>query len=106
MRERVHGRAARQALGQILHDRHLVRRARCRGGSVLPLGRHVPRTRLEWASGHGALHAASRRWARVRMEERRNGMGTVTETRVIEGSETGFATTKFEALLNWAMKYS
>ena len=33
-------------------------------------------------------------------------MGTVTETRVIEGSETGFATTKFEALLNWAMKYS
>ncbi|MBK6514195.1 MAG: NADH-quinone oxidoreductase subunit NuoB [Polyangiaceae bacterium] len=32
-------------------------------------------------------------------------MGAVT-TRVIEGSETGFATTKFDALLNWAKKYS
>ena len=30
----------------------------------------------------------------------------MTETRVIEGSETGFATTKLEALLNWAKKYS
>ena len=30
----------------------------------------------------------------------------MTETRVFEGSEQGFATTKFEALLNWAKKYS
>jgi NADH-quinone oxidoreductase subunit B len=29
-----------------------------------------------------------------------------TETRVLEGSETGFATTRFEDLLNWARKYS
>ena len=29
-----------------------------------------------------------------------------TETRVLEGSETGFATTRFEDLLNWAKKYS
>ena len=29
-----------------------------------------------------------------------------TSVRVLEGSETGFATTKFEALLNWAKKYS
>ena len=33
-------------------------------------------------------------------------MGALTETRVIEGSEAGFATTKFEALLGWAQKYS
>jgi NADH-quinone oxidoreductase subunit B len=31
---------------------------------------------------------------------------TKTETRVIEGSEAGFATTKFDAVLNWAKKYS
>ena len=30
----------------------------------------------------------------------------MTETRVIEGSESGFATTKFSALLHWAQKYS
>ena len=30
----------------------------------------------------------------------------MSETRVIEGSESGFATTKFEALLHWAQKYS
>jgi len=29
-----------------------------------------------------------------------------TSVRVLEGSETGFATTKFDALLNWAKKYS
>jgi NADH-quinone oxidoreductase subunit B len=33
-------------------------------------------------------------------------MGALTETRVIEGSEAGFATTKFSALLGWAQKYS
>src|SRR5688572_3615304 len=30
----------------------------------------------------------------------------MTETRVIEGSEQGFATTRFDALLNWARRYS
>lgn len=29
-----------------------------------------------------------------------------TSVRVLEGSETGFATTKLDALLNWAKKYS
>lgn len=33
-------------------------------------------------------------------------MGELTTTRVLEGSEQGFATTKFDALLNWAKKYS
>lgn len=34
-------------------------------------------------------------------------MGEVkTTTRVLEGSETGFATTRVEDLLNWAKKYS
>jgi NADH-quinone oxidoreductase subunit B len=33
-------------------------------------------------------------------------MGALTETRVIEASEAGFATTKFEALLGWVQKYS
>jgi len=29
-----------------------------------------------------------------------------TETRILEGSEQGFATTRLDALLNWAKKYS
>ncbi len=33
-------------------------------------------------------------------------MGEVTRTVTIEGSEQGFATTKFDALLSWARKYS
>jgi NADH-quinone oxidoreductase subunit B len=33
-------------------------------------------------------------------------MGELTSTRVLEGSEAGFATTRFDALLNWAKKYS
>lgn len=33
-------------------------------------------------------------------------MGELTQTRVIDGSEQGFATTKLDALLNWARKYS
>jgi NADH-quinone oxidoreductase subunit B len=33
-------------------------------------------------------------------------MGEVTTTRVLEGAEVGFATTRFEDLLNWASKYS
>lgn len=33
-------------------------------------------------------------------------MGDLKSTRVLEGSEQGFATTKFEALLHWAQKYS
>jgi NADH-quinone oxidoreductase subunit B len=40
------------------------------------------------------------------MEEGRDGVGAVSETHVIEGSEQGFATTRFEALLHWAQKYS
>jgi NADH-quinone oxidoreductase subunit B len=39
------------------------------------------------------------------MEEGSDDMGDVS-TRVIEGSEVGFATTKFDALLHWAQKYS
>ncbi len=30
----------------------------------------------------------------------------MSETRVLEGSEQGFATTRFESVLNWAKKYS
>ena len=33
-------------------------------------------------------------------------MGEVNRTHVFEGTEQGFATTKFEALLNWGKKYS
>ena len=33
-------------------------------------------------------------------------MATQTQTRVLEGSEQGFATTKLDALLGWARKYS
>ena len=35
-------------------------------------------------------------------------MGEMSErsVRVLEGAQTGFATTKFEDLLNWARKYS
>jgi NADH-quinone oxidoreductase subunit B len=33
-------------------------------------------------------------------------MGEITTTRVLEGSEQGFATTRADALLNWAKKYS
>lgn len=33
-------------------------------------------------------------------------MGTLTRTEVLEGSEQGFATTRFDDLLNWARKYS
>lgn len=32
--------------------------------------------------------------------------GAVTSVRVLEGSEQGFATTRIDALLNWAKKYS
>jgi NADH-quinone oxidoreductase subunit B len=32
--------------------------------------------------------------------------GAVTSVRVLEGSEQGFATTRVDALLNWAKKYS
>ena len=33
-------------------------------------------------------------------------LSRATTTRVLEGSETGFATTRLDALLNWAKKYS
>lgn len=33
-------------------------------------------------------------------------MGEMTETRVLQGSEQGFATTRVDAVLNWARKYS
>ena len=33
-------------------------------------------------------------------------MGEVTSVRVLEGAERGFATTRFDDLLNWAKKYS
>mgnify|MGYP002345151025 FL=1 len=33
-------------------------------------------------------------------------MGEVNRSIVLEGNETGFATTKFDSLLNWARKYS
>jgi len=35
-----------------------------------------------------------------------NSGGAGTTIQVLEGSETGFATTRFDALLNWARKYS
>ena len=33
-------------------------------------------------------------------------MGEVTSVRVLEGAERGFATTRLDALLGWAKKYS
>src|SRR5687768_11821275 len=61
---------------------------------------------MERAFDDGAVHGPARHRPPLRVEKRRHGVGTMSETRVFEGSESGFATTKFEALLNWAKKYS
>src|SRR5690606_13636611 len=106
VRQRVDRGATRAALRQVLHDRDPVRRVRRRGRAAVPVGGHVPRSRVgRTALGH-AVRAAPGGGPRLRMEERRDGMGDLKTTRVLEGSETGFATTRFDDLLNWAKKYS
>src|SRR5262245_25420284 len=109
MRERVDRRTVRQAERQVLPDGHPLRRLRYRGGAHLPVGCPVPRARLGRLRHHGIVHRAARRRPRLRLEEGSARMGKIdsgSSIRVLEGSEHGFATTKVDALLNWAKKYS
>ena len=66
---------------------------------------------LGWSASPTMLGflARHRRRARLRLEEgsaRMGDLSTVAAVHVLEGSEQGFATTRVDALLGWARKYS
>src|SRR6202142_1660985 len=54
----------------------------------------------------GQLLGRHRRRAGLRLEKRSARMGDVNRSLTLEGSEQGFATTRVDALLGWARKYS
>src|SRR5271157_2248463 len=60
---------------------------------------------MDGARGDGELPRGDRRCPRLRVEKRSARMGDVTSL-TLHGSEQGFATTRVDALLGWARKYS
>src|SRR5262249_13818030 len=108
VRERVDRGAARQALGQVLSDGDSLRHLRRGSGVHLSLGHPVSIARLDWLADDALVPRHLGAGARLLLEERSPGMGEIkgTETRVLEGGEQGFATTRLDALLGWARKYS
>src|SRR5690606_24799520 len=77
-------------------------RLRRGGGVPVPVGEHLPRPRLGRVRRDDRLPHRPRRDARVRLQERSARVGEVTLSR---GGE-GFFTTRFDALLDWARRYS
>src|SRR5689334_16642148 len=101
--QRDRGRAPHQAERQVLPDRDPLRGLRHRGGLPLPVGLALPRARLDRVRRDARVPGHPRDHAGLRLEEGSARMGKVT---LASGLSEGFVTTKLDALLAWARKYS
>src|SRR5262249_30648677 len=92
-------------------DGDSLRRLRHRDGVHLPVGRSVSVARVARTRRDVRVSCGRHRRARLRLEKRRPRVGELAmpadrSTVTLEGSEQGFATTRLDALLGWARKYS